>query len=1698
MDLQPLHDYLHMINSFPVLNLTRLSLRCLNVTSVICGMICRNNCNTNAWSESDCWVGNDSPDNNSGEDTCFLCNSGAMLIATSESTQILRPRKGCSGGSSQLDLDNTGSRQTLTLNQFIFESTTVTCDNHRILASAASSFDSSSSLEDQSGSGELCDIRGSNSVALDISGSVTLGSPSGSDPSSLRDWSSVDVSGTLTFDNNFVDVPGAPLAIASGGVLTSTADVLQTGSASNTNAGSVGISNNWDGGSWSSSGSFDLTGGTATMDVTITGGTATIGTTVVGDVTVTGGDVDFSGGSVSGTVTLSGGTADFGGTSFSNPVLVQSGASLDLTTGQTVQLTQSGGDTVLSTGSSNLGSSSFTGGTLDVQSTLTGGFTANGLDIIGPGDYGGAISLTSTDIRTGESTTTDTSFVSGEVDFNGGSNRIYVYVAANAQYSDVSFDDVRLDGNVEIVIDFDLPGGDETNRDGDTYSFVTWSGSRAGGSAFTYSLVDSAALSACTIVFNENDSGAATFQINCIDYCSDIATACAPFAPECKQPGAGTTCSQDGSGVTGCGGTWDDDLSANGDACTGGFCAAGTCEECFNNGNCPGSEQCRTSDYTCVECVDNTPCSATNEQCRTSDNTCVDCIDNDGCPSGDECRTSDYTCVDCTTNGGCSGGDQCRTADNTCVDCINDNGCPGDNQCIVASNTCVDCIDNDGCSDETVDVFCQVSSNTCVECLNPSHCTAIPNNDCYQDGQCNVGTGSGVCIYPKVPDGDPCRSTPNRYCKESDATCVICTTNSHCDDAGNCEVNAGATCNTGSNTCSYNAASEGTVCDLAGNPGVDDGHCRGGGSKACDECTIDSHCDDNNWCTGYGAPPVGESCSGSGTCVAGQAQCQAAGQICDRDQPVGDCVDDPCLFPVAIVCATDDPPNQDLCEDAATINPVCEGLSELEYQCLYDDSPDGSICGSGPGDGDGQCLSGTCVDCFDDLGCLEGLQCNTTTNVCVECGSDVDCNDGQACNGIETCVAQTCVEGERPCPASQNCAEADGEALCTDPPPFPWKEIGFAAGGLAGVVIIGAGSVAMYRRGTWGSIGSGIAKGAKATGNGLLKGAKAAGTGVAVVGKAAGGAAVAGAKVAGGAAVAAGGAAVAGAKAAGGAVAGAVAGGDEKQEVLGDELMPGAKFRPGRKTGGAVPAAGTKEETAEFVKLVTGSKNFQIALAETAHNPKDQEQMAMNLVRVADFNGGGLEFVRNIVEEHVRTTEERELFRATSFAAHVLSAYAALVGGDYLNKVVGKPLRENILATNKGRRQTANSRKSKMLDLDPSRMSTFSSLEAATQELLTSCETVILSILENPQALPGKIRAISAVVRKIVERNFDNVTAKKSVAQFLMLRFISPAIAMPHKHGLTSEPPGENTQRSLILLTKIIQGLTNDAKLGGKEEYMAAAEEFRVAFRPVLQKFLGDNSLANADTKVEKTPVSKGEASDATNWLLKTAKSHTGRVRTILRKKKDPNTLASWGEIDKDGHDGAAPALSFKKDAKERKKSTSAPGSKRPRSQSPRRSKPVDKPMAGTRKSSPSKGGPRKGSVGAPGARKGRPNSQSPHRSKPSEKPMPGTRKGSTSAPRKGSTSAPRKGSTAAPGGRKPSVGKPGGRKQSVASNKSKGKSGPGGVVRAPSQSRPKADKERKPSVGGPKKAGDKKRSNSVASAKARAQTPTRTVGFRS
>ena len=234
--------------------------------------------------------------------------------------------------------------------------------------------------------------------------------------------------------------------------------------------------------------------------------------------------------------------------------------------------------------------------------------------------------------------------------------------------------------------------------------------------------------------------------------------------------------------------------------------------------------------------------------------TCEECLDTTGLgqdlgctpllPVCDEAAVAGHDCVECTQNTDCSAGETCQQATKTCAPCFNDASFPTpDSGCATAAPVCVEQGSISGGGGATI--------LTCVVCEDSSDVDTVNDEGCASlNPICNENVPGGLCV--ECNDAADCGL--GESCDVEVGLCVTCvddrlagTNDTGCNDANPvCELgNAGI----GDDRC--------VACEDDQDAGLRDWGCEPAarfcdefavGGPACHECESDADCEGDNVC----------------------------------------------------------------------------------------------------------------------------------------------------------------------------------------------------------------------------------------------------------------------------------------------------------------------------------------------------------------------------------------------------------------------------------------------------------------------------------------------------------------------------------------------------------------------------------------------------------------------------------------------------------------------------------------------------------------------------------------------------------------------------------------------------------------------------------------------------------------------------------
>jgi len=147
-------------------------------------------------------------------------------------------------------------------------------------------------------------------------------------------------------------------------------------------------------------------------------------------------------------------------------------------------------------------------------------------------------------------------------------------------------------------------------------------------------------------------------------------------------------------------------------------------------------------------------------------------------------------------------------------------------------------------------------------------------------------------------------------------------------------------------------------------------------------------------------------------------------------------------------------------------------------------------------------------------------------------------------------------------------------------------------------------------------------------------------------------------------------------------------------------------------------------------------------------------------------------------------------------------------------------------------------------EVNPSRLDSPSSACHNAEHLLDILDVFAENLFKSLSEVPKQLSFICACLQTSVRNKWPNdpLVTTRVVSGFVFLRLICPAILNPKQFSLINEIPSETSARTLILVAKSLQNLSNLVEFGTKEPWMEIVNPFILKNKSKIIKFLDDMS----------------------------------------------------------------------------------------------------------------------------------------------------------------------------------------------------------------------------------------------------------------
>eukprot|EP01103_Thecamoeba_quadrilineata_P003361 TRINITY_DN13151_c0_g1_i1.p1 TRINITY_DN13151_c0_g1~~TRINITY_DN13151_c0_g1_i1.p1 ORF type:complete len:616 (+),score=116.56 TRINITY_DN13151_c0_g1_i1:100-1848(+) len=292
-----------------------------------------------------------------------------------------------------------------------------------------------------------------------------------------------------------------------------------------------------------------------------------------------------------------------------------------------------------------------------------------------------------------------------------------------------------------------------------------------------------------------------------------------------------------------------------------------------------------------------------------------------------------------------------------------------------------------------------------------------------------------------------------------------------------------------------------------------------------------------------------------------------------------------------------------------------------------------------------------------------------------------------------------------------------------------------------------------------------------------------------------------------------------------------------ESQVLGAQTVPPRRSRF-RKVIGS-----NNENHHRLARLLLRSDLAVVqALCNSLLYAEEVNQMATSLLTLFQNQGLGLALIQQIIHaEIMRAEDEGTLMRNTSGASILMSAYVRMNSFKYLS-LLFKPLIHHLLSSRIS------------IEIDPNRLEMGENLDQNLENLFRMSKRFLDEICASVDYCPRPLRLLSRILQEEVNLKFPE-SAQTSMGGFFFLRFLCPAIVTPDAFNIIAPSAlNKGSRRSLILISKVLQSLTNGVPFGDKEDYMVPLNQFILDNTQILNDFF--TSLT--DVELEDHPVRCG------------------------------------------------------------------------------------------------------------------------------------------------------------------------------------------------------------------------------------------------
>jgi len=311
---------------------------------------------------------------------------------------------------------------------------------------------------------------------------------------------------------------------------------------------------------------------------------------------------------------------------------------------------------------------------------------------------------------------------------------------------------------------------------------------------------------------------------------------------------------------------------------------------------------------------------------------------------------------------------------------------------------------------------------------------------------------------------------------------------------------------------------------------------------------------------------------------------------------------------------------------------------------------------------------------------------------------------------------------------------------------------------------------------------------------------------------------------------------------------------------------------------------------AELVEVLLAT-DFEVisALCEVALVPEEDRALAEALVDFFEANGKTKRLLQWAIHKEIHnSTSSSTLFRGSNEATKLMSVLYMKLGREYLKLVAGN-LVKDIIASGSS------------FEVDPNRAEKGIHVKDNLKKLISIADEFLSNIVGSVGQCPSFFRYVFYYVRKEVNKKFPNC-GTLIVGVMFFSRFLIPAIVTPTQYGLTLESPSMEAHRGLVLISKLLQNLSNAIAFDDtREEFTLELNRFISVNTRTLHNFLELLSTIREDSYRNDTKLyslSSDAEQGALNIITNTMKTYQQKIYLLLTKPETKKIFIQVVEAD--------------------------------------------------------------------------------------------------------------------------------------------------------------------------------------------------------